>query len=88
LLLILASAVVFKSESHGIRDHIFLSQIRNVLFVSYDSQGYDEGIRTRLHRIAYLEMIAYFDHICGLVVRNSGYRFRGPGFDSRPYWIF
>jgi hypothetical protein len=27
------------------------------------------------------------DRICGLVVRVSGYRSRGPGFDSRPYQI-
>jgi hypothetical protein len=26
--------------------------------------------------------------LCGLVVRFSGYRSRGPGFDSRPYQIF
>jgi hypothetical protein len=25
---------------------------------------------------------------CGLVVRVSGYRSRGPGLDSRPYQIF
>jgi hypothetical protein len=24
-----------------------------------------------------------YDHLCGLVVRISGYRSRGPGFDSR-----
>jgi hypothetical protein len=29
-----------------------------------------------------------FDCLCGLVVRVSGYRFRGPGLDSRPYQIF
>jgi hypothetical protein len=28
------------------------------------------------------------DHLCGLVVRVSGYRFRGPGFDSRYYQTF
>jgi hypothetical protein len=28
------------------------------------------------------------DRLCGLVVRVSGYRSRGPGFDSRPYHIF
>jgi len=28
------------------------------------------------------------DHLCGLVVRVSGYRYRGLGFDSRHYQIF
>jgi hypothetical protein len=28
------------------------------------------------------------DRLCGLVIRVSGYRSRGPGFDARPYQIF
>ena len=28
------------------------------------------------------------DRLCGLVVRVSGYRYRGPGFDPRLYQIF
>ena len=28
------------------------------------------------------------DHLCGLVVRVSAYRYRGPGFDSRHCQIF
>jgi len=28
------------------------------------------------------------DHLCDLVVRVSGYRYRGPGFDPRRYQIF
>jgi hypothetical protein len=28
------------------------------------------------------------DRLCGLVVRVPGYRYRGPGFDSRGYQIF
>ena len=32
--------------------------------------------------------IETFDRLCGLVVRVSGYRYRGLGFDSRRYQIF
>jgi len=32
--------------------------------------------------------IYIYDRLCGLVVRVSGYRYRGPGFDSRRYQIF
>ena len=28
------------------------------------------------------------DRLCGLVVRVSGYRYRGPGFDPRRHQIF
>jgi len=28
------------------------------------------------------------DRLCGLVIRVSGYRYRGPGFDLRRYQIF
>jgi len=28
------------------------------------------------------------DRLCGLVVRVSSYRYRGPGFDPRHYQIF
>jgi hypothetical protein len=77
LLMVLASAVTFGSESRGTRDHILLSQIQDSpnlegqvpIFIhprnrvgqlypqalgshfvaSYDSQGYDRGIRTHLH---------------------------------------
>jgi len=32
--------------------------------------------------------ISSIDRLCGLVVRVSGYRYRGPGFDPRRYQIF
>jgi hypothetical protein len=39
MLLVLANAVILRSEFRGTRDHILLSQIRDFLFVaSYDSQ--------------------------------------------------
>jgi len=33
-----------------------------------------------------LKMVSH--RLCGLVVRVSGYRYRGPGFDPRRYQIF
>jgi hypothetical protein len=50
LLLALASALVLGYECPGTRDHILLSQIRDLpCCASYYSQGYGEGIRPRLH---------------------------------------
>ena len=34
------------------------------------------------------QFILNIDRLCGLVVRVSGYRYRGLGFDSRRYQIF
>ena len=39
-------------------------------------------------RIVLSKVIAPFDRLCGLVIRVSGYRYRGLGFDSRRYQIF
>jgi len=38
----------------------------------------------QLHGVTLLKLI----FVCGLVVRVYGYRYRGPGFDSRRYQIF
>jgi len=34
------------------------------------------------------DVVLDIDRLCGLVVRVSGYRYRGPGFDPRRYQIF
>ena len=36
----------------------------------------------------YFICIDFRDRLCGLVVRVSGYRYRGLGFDSQRYQIF
>ena len=36
----------------------------------------------------FFDSYVYWDRLCGLVVRVSGYRYRGPGFDPRRYQIF
>ena len=38
--------------------------------------------------ISVTEIIYRLDRLCGLVVRVSGYRYRGLGFDFRSYQIF
>jgi hypothetical protein len=43
-------------------------------------------MKTLTHII--FECEALVDRLCGLVVRVSGYRYRGPGFDFRRYQIF
>ena len=40
------------------------------------------------NRNKFLDSSVISDRLCGLVVRVSGYRYRGPGFDSRRYQIF
>jgi hypothetical protein len=42
----------------------------------------------KINTVVYCMASALIDHICGLVVRVSGYRSRGPEFDSRRYQIF
>ena len=36
----------------------------------------------------YQKLCELTDRLCGLLVRVSGYRYRGPGFDPRRYQIF
>ena len=36
----------------------------------------------------YTQVVSVLDRLCGLVVRVSGYTYRGLGFDSRRYQIF
>ena len=36
----------------------------------------------------FVSVALVLDRLCGLVVRVSGYRYRGLGFDSRRYQIF
>ena len=39
-------------------------------------------------KIIFFSFYIPLDRLCGLVVRVSGYRYRGLGFDSRRYHIF
>ena len=51
---------------------------------------YDYHLSMKLVRSCKLALIKAmkYDRLCGLVVRASGYRYRGLGFDSRRYQIF
>ena len=41
-----------------------------------------------LPKVHFIFVFFFLDRLCGLVVRVSGYRYRGPGFDPRRYQIF
>ena len=41
-----------------------------------------------IRRIQFISVILVHREVRGLVVRVSGYRYRGPGFDPRRYQIF
>ena len=67
-----------------------------LLFVSCLSPS---GISTKILQVSFVFTMdtcvhifrpyySYLDRLCGLVVRVSGYRYRGLGFDSRRYQIF
>jgi hypothetical protein len=47
----------------------------------------EQGNARNMYRIL-INVLYMNDHLCGLVVRVSGYRYRGPGFDFRRYQIF
>jgi hypothetical protein len=70
LLLILASAVIFGSESHGTCDHILLSQIRDHRDFPFrrlqDSQGYGGGIWARLRTVQSIK------HHCIFILLSLG----------------
>ena len=45
-------------------------------------------LRLNVKEYIYIYIYIYIDLLCGLVIRVSGYRYRGLGFDSRRYQIF
>jgi hypothetical protein len=71
--------------------HQFL-QRRVALELQYIQKMFMEGhdfniIKVTNVKIKNFNMLTH-DRLCGIVVRVSGYRYRGPGFDSRRYQIF
>ena len=60
---------------------------RGFLVRKYWQTGSFKACQTAF-RTEYGKIRALSDRLCGLVVRVSGYRYRGLGFDSRRYQIF
>jgi len=51
-------------------------------------KSFTEQKECNIHTQIKNEYVWCLDRLCGLVVRVSGYRYRGPGFDPRRYQIF
>ena len=76
------------SEVHEHRDNtvtIHLPSLGVSLFTTYLTKRY--VCKTNLMKFS-SPYSSHLDRLCGLVVRVSGYRYRGLGFDSRRYQIF
>jgi hypothetical protein len=73
---------------------VFLELLHRLLMHSSGApRGTKSGILLMCLLIIYVMQLSavgiyFLDRLCGLVVRVLGYRFRGPGFDSRRYQIF
>jgi len=65
-------------------DVYFLALDHNMYTSHYSSQTIFHSTTLQNINICYPKI----DRLCGLVVRVSGYRYRGLGFDSRCYQIF
>ena len=63
----------------------FMQYCNTVSLYSNFSPGFN-GLQSLNNTFSVLT--ARVDRLCGLVVRVSDYRYRGPGFDSRRYQIF
>jgi hypothetical protein len=54
----------------------------------WQSYAFDFIFKTLHFEVCFNRLGFWLDRLCGLVVRVSGYRSRGPGFYSRSYQIF
>ena len=59
--------------------------VQDHLMCILPDDGHPTGIETCSSS---MNIVTPYDYLCGLVVRVSGYRYRGLGFDSRRYQIF
>jgi len=65
----------------------FGPRLINIDIVPFFSENLVTCLKIRLSEL--FPPVSYnSDRLCGLVVRVSGYRYRGPGFDLRRYQIF
>jgi len=77
---------------YSIEINIYEKELCVKLVIYRDLEGNStkehEWQKTRSSRDIKCRFVFRSDRLCGLVVRVSGYRYRGPGFDSRRYQIF
>ena len=87
------TAVIFGSLINKIFNSIISLNISNryrLVLILINTTTKNSNIWNAAYAVLerYLPCLAYIDRLCGLVVRVSGYRYRGLGFDPRRYQIF
>ena len=82
-------------EGHGVDSGavtlcllLFLPPAACGLCQTFMSNSTEHRVSYGCHYLHLCQLDGKVDHLCGLVVRVSGYRYRGLGFDSQRYQIF
>jgi hypothetical protein len=79
--------IVLVHSACTVRNFLLSEDGVKIVFVCHE-ENVTKNVNPFLSLGATFYSVCTFSRLCGLVVRVSGYRYRGPGFDYRRYQIF
>ena len=83
--------VLFYKRSQNFEERLLASSCLSVRLSIWNNLPFTGRIFMKFYICVFFENLLserFIDRLCGLVVRVSSYRSRGPGFDPRRYQIF